>query len=63
MISKNNLQRYIEDFPDELSIDELIDRLVFIDKLENRLKESENNEVMTDEDVKSQMKKWFESNG
>lgn len=63
MISKNNLQRYIEDFPDELSIDELIDRLVFIDKLENRLKESENNEVMTDEDVKSEMKKWFESNG
>lgn len=63
MISKNNLQRYIEDFPYELSIDELIDRLVFIDKLENRLKESENNEVMTDEDVKSEMKKWFESNG
>lgn len=63
MISKNNLQRYIEDFPDELSIDELIDRLVFIDKLENRMKESENNEVMTDDDVKSEMKKWFESNG
>jgi len=63
MISKNNLQKYIEDFPDELSIDELIDRLVFIDKLENRMKESENNEVMTDEDVKSEMKKWFESNG
>ncbi len=63
MISKNNLQRYIEDFPDELFIDELIDRLVFIDKLENRMKESENNEVMTDEDVKLEMKKWFESNG
>lgn len=63
MISKNNLQKYIEDFPEELSIDELIDRLVFIDKLENRMKESENNEVMTDEDVKLEMKKWFESNG
>ncbi len=63
MISKNDLQRYIEDFPEELSIDELIDRLVFIDKLENRMKESENNEVMSDDDVKSEMKKWFESNG
>lgn len=63
MISKNNLQRYIEDFPEELSIDELIDRLIFIDKLENRMKESENNEVMSDDDVKSEMKKWFESNG
>lgn len=63
MISKNDLQRYIDDFPEELSIDELIDRLVFIDKLENRMKESENNEVMTDEDVKLEMKKWFESNG
>ncbi len=63
MISKNDLQRYIEDFPEELSIDELIDRLVFIDKLENRMKESENNEVMSDDDIKSEMKKWFESNG
>ncbi|SFN83874.1 hypothetical protein SAMN05421741_1129 [Paenimyroides ummariense] len=63
MISKNDLQRYIDDFPEQLSIDELIDRLVFIDKLENRMKESENNEVMTDEDVKLEMKKWFESNG
>lgn len=63
MISKNNLQKYIEDFPEELSIDELIDRLVFIDKLENRIKESENNEVLTDENVKSEMEKWFESNG
>lgn len=63
MISKNDLQRYIEDFPEELSIDELIDRLIFIDKLENRMKESENNEVMSDDDVKSEMKKWFESNG
>lgn len=63
MISKNNLQKYIEDFPEELSIDELIDRLVFIDKLENRMKESENNEVMSDDDIKSEMKKWFESNG
>ena len=63
MISKNNLHKYIEDFPEELSIDELIDRLVFIDKLENRIKESENNEVTTDEDVKLEMKKWFESNG
>jgi len=63
MISKNDLQRYIEDFPEELSIDELIDRLVFIDKLETRMKESENNEVMSDDDVKSEMKKWFESNG
>lgn len=63
MISKNDLQRYIDDFPEELSIDELIDRLVFIDKLENRMKESENNEVITDEDVRLEMKKWFESNG
>ena len=59
MITKERLRNYIDRFPDEISIDELIDRLVFIDKLEIRITESDNNDVVDEEDVKAEMEKWF----
>jgi len=37
MITKEKLQKHISKFPDEIHIDELIDNLVFIDKLEKRI--------------------------
>lgn len=40
MIKKEKLKEHIDKFPDELSIDELIDRLVFIEKLERRIEQS-----------------------
>lgn len=50
MITKEKLKQHIDNFPnelsiDELSIDELIDRLVFIDKLEKRIVESDRAEA------------------
>jgi len=59
MITKEKLKSYINDMPDEMSIDELVDRLVFIEKLENRIKESESGDLINEEDVKSDMEKWF----
>lgn len=45
MITKEKLKQHIDNFPNELSIDELIDRLVFIDKLEKRIVESDRAEA------------------
>ncbi len=58
MITKAKLIEQINSFPDELSIDELIERLVFIEKLENRIVESENNEVISEEELKATIAKW-----
>lgn len=58
MITKAKLIEQINSFPDELSIDELIERLVFIEKLENRIVESENNEVISEEELKAIIAKW-----
>jgi hypothetical protein len=60
MITKENLKKHIEKFPDEMSIDELIDRLVFVEKLENRISHSKNGETISDKDLKLEMEKWFE---
>lgn len=59
MISKEKLISQIESFPSELSIDELIDKLIFIDKLEERIQKSEKGETISEEELKKEMNEWF----
>ena len=59
-ITKERLIKQIETFPDEISIDEVIERLIVIEKLEIRIKESDQNETISEEDLKNEMEKWFE---
>ena len=59
-ITKERLIEQIETFPDEISIDEVIERLIIIEKLEIRIKESDNNETISEEDLKNEMETWFE---
>ncbi|AYN02115.1 hypothetical protein [Chryseobacterium sp. 3008163] len=58
-ITKEKLQKQIDEFPDEISIDEVIERLIMIEKIETRIQESENNETISEEDLKTEMEKWF----
>lgn len=58
-ISKEKLQKQIEEFPDEISIDEVIERLIMIEKIETRIQESESDVTMSEEDVKNEMQEWF----
>ena len=56
MITKKRLKKHIEQFPEEMSIDELIDRLVFIEKLENRIKQSKDDDTISEADLENEMK-------
>ncbi len=60
MISKAKLKEQIDKFPeDEISIDELIDRLVFIEKLEQRISSSEQGgQTFSEDDLKNEIAKW-----
>ena len=58
-ITKEKLQKQIDEFPDEISIDEVIERLIMIEKIETRIQESENNETISEEDLKNEMQEWF----
>ncbi|MGB1040078.1 MAG: hypothetical protein ACPGVD_04335 [Flavobacteriales bacterium] len=59
MITKEKLLKHINNFPKEISIEELIEKLLFIEKIESRLKLSDNNETVSEEELESEMKKWF----
>ena len=59
MITKEKLQEHISKFPDQISIDELIEKLIFIDKLEKRIQLSEANTSISEEELENEMSKWF----
>jgi len=58
-ITKEKLHKHIDEFPDEISIDEVIERLIMIEKLEIRKKESEDNETISEDELKNEIDKWF----
>lgn len=59
-ITKEKLIRQIDQFPDTISMDEVIERLIMLEKIEIRKQESENNETIEEDELKEEMKKWFE---
>ena len=62
-ITKEKLKKHIDDVPDEISIEEVIERLIFIEKLEERLHESDKNETIDEDQLKKEIQQWFTLNG
>ncbi len=59
MLSKEKLIQQIEKFPDEFTIDELIENLILIDKINNGVHQSENNKVISEDEMDNEIEKWF----
>lgn len=60
MITKAKLKEQIKNLPDEFSIDELVERLILVGKIEQGNNQSENGEVISESDLDNDIKKWFE---
>ncbi|WP_340103248.1 hypothetical protein [Rhodohalobacter sp. 8-1] len=59
MISKKNVIQGLEKLPEHFSIDDLLDRLLLIEKIETGLTQSENDETVSTEDAKKHLEKWL----
>jgi len=60
MLTKARLKEQIEKFPEEFSIDDLIENLILLEKTETGIKQSENGEVISESEMENEIKKWFE---
>ena len=60
MLTKTKLKEQIEDFPEQFSIDELIDRLILLEKIETGNKQSENGKVISESELDKEINAWFE---
>jgi hypothetical protein len=59
MIIKKQLTLTLEQFPEQFSLEELIDKLILLDKIERGNLQSEKNEVINEEELENEMQKWF----
>ena len=48
----------IKDLPQEFELDELLEKLIFVEKVESGLKQLETNETISHDNVKELVKKW-----
>jgi hypothetical protein len=58
MLTKNKLKQSIDNLPELFTIDQLIEQLIFIEKVEEGLKQSQAGQLISDEDVKLMIDKW-----
>ncbi len=58
MVTKERVLESLKDLPDEFSIDELVERLIFIQQVENGLAQAERGEVLTTEEMKAKLSRW-----
>jgi len=59
MFTKKHLKETIEKLPEEFSLEDLINKLILLDKIERAEKESERGETITEEELDKELKKWF----
>lgn len=58
MLTKEKVNKTVKRLPNTFTIDQLIDQLIVIEKIEEGLQQSENGKVVGNEDVKLMIDKW-----
>jgi hypothetical protein len=59
MLTKKQLKETAEEMPEVFSLEELFDRLILLDKIGKAEIESENNDVISEEELENEIQKWF----
>jgi len=59
MLSRIQVFNTVERLPEQFSIDQLIDKLIFVDKVETGLEQSMLGNVNTKEQTKQKLSKWL----
>jgi hypothetical protein len=59
MLSKSNVLKTITNFPEHFSVDELIDKMILLDKVEKGIQDADKGNVVSDEDLDIEIEKWL----
>lgn len=59
MLTKEKVKKTIDRLSDSFTVDQVIEELVVLDKIEKGLKEVEEGKVYSTQQVKDQLKKWL----
>lgn len=59
MLTRTQVNNIVKTLPEEFPIDQLVEKLVFMNKVEKGLKQSESEKVNTKEQAKQKLSKWL----
>jgi len=59
MVTKEKLLESIKQLPDTFTVDEIIDRVLLLDKIEIGLEQSDNEQITPDEELDQKLPKWL----
>jgi predicted transcriptional regulator len=59
MISKTHLLSTFDKLPENMTVDQVIDHIIFVEKVQKGLEDSENGRVYTTEEAREKLNKWL----
>lgn len=59
MLTKTQIKSAFDSLPDNVSIEQVIEHLIFLDKVQKGLDDSEGGHVNTVEEAKQKLNKWL----
>jgi hypothetical protein len=59
MLSKTIVLDTINKLPNSFSLDEIVEELILLNKIQTGMEQSKNNEVITHDEMKNKLEKWF----
>ena len=59
MLTKTNVIKTLTSFPDNFSIDELVDKMILLDKIEKGIKQADNGKVISEEELDKKIEEWL----
>ncbi|SFU19500.1 hypothetical protein SAMN04489724_0136 [Algoriphagus locisalis] len=60
MLTKTLVKKQLDKLPEKFSLDDLVEHLILVQKLETGLKDSEEGKVISEEELDQEVNKWFE---
>ena len=59
MLFREQVSDTIDSMPEQFEIDDIVEKLIFLDKIEQGLDDIKNGRVFTEEEVEKRLEKWL----
>ena len=59
MLTKDKVYKSLDDLPEEFSLDELLDKLILLQKIETGLEQSDSGQIIPDDELDNKLEKWL----
>jgi hypothetical protein len=58
MLTKTSVIKTITRFPDSFSIDELVDKMILLEKIEKGIQDADNGKVISEDELEKRIEEW-----